>query len=285
MKPITIRISALIAILAAIAISPLALGQVVDPPVGIAVKVWANGVVGDPSGGDVSLWGDFLPSIPGGADGSVSAYGYGDYGDVITALLGAKGYIRVEPSKIYLLNVGSTNLDSAAVNIVAPPGFRVVMDGMIRTREETGGGVVKLQLLPVGAAHPGLAGLASTTPSTNIDFRVSLGNLKNGTSAGELALISTGTGSDWSNIAQPSSLYYEPLAPEITTYSPNNVLRQIVANQVVVDIVPLPANAPAYFEIRCYNPSQAVPYNPAIFPYSFTGQPYVTQPGGAGTKS
>ena len=57
--------------------------------------------------------------------------------------------------------------------------------------------------------------MASSISSLEVDWRVSLGSLRNGGSAGDLALIDTGQRSDWSAIFTPASLYYEAVSDEI----------------------------------------------------------------------
>lgn len=263
----------LVALLALISASSL-FAQIEDAPVGVAVKIWARGTgyfdEGDNAG--VSLSGTFLPSSPGAGDAYASASNSTDsYGNSVVTTLGAPGFVRVEPFKAYTLAASGWNLYDGEINIVAPPGYRVVMDQMIRSRETfDGSATVVFQLQSLGAKHPGLAGMASSISAMQIDWHVSLGSLRNGGSAGDLTLIDTGMGSNWATIFTPAALFFETNSDEISVYRPSNVIRQIIANQVVVDVVTLNS---ASYEIRCYHPSQMTG---SSNPRTFTGQPYLT---------
>ncbi len=226
-----------------------------DPPVGVAVKIYARG-------SSVSASGTFLESSPGANDGYTSAP------SGATAILGgAAGYVRVEPGKSYTVSVGGSGTNE--LNVVSPPGYRVLMDHLLRSRETYSGATnITFELQPLGSRHPGLAGMASSTSAAEIDWRVSLGSLRNGGSAGDLALIDTGTGVNWFNAMTPGALFYEETSDEISVYRPNNQIRQIIANQVVVDVV---TTGIASFEIRCYHPSQMLGNTN---PRAFSGSPY-----------
>lgn len=248
-----------------------------DPPVGVAVKIWAKGYVTD-YGADLHVSGYYLSASPGAADVYTEASQSTENGDDLTTTLGTNGYVRVEPAKSYQVSIYGGSIGAIEANIIAPPGYRVVMDNMLRSREvfpDCGSTTIVFQLLPLGARHPGLAGLASSISSLDIDWRVSLGSLLNGNSAGDLSLIDTGIRSDWSSVALPGCLYYEAVSDEVKVYRPNNVIQEIIADQVAINVVPLPTNSPTYYEIRCYNPSQAGGY-PTSFPHGFSGQPFVT---------
>jgi RHS repeat-associated protein len=246
-----------------------AFAQPKDPPVGVAVKIWTHAYMEGDSG-QLEVSGSFLESSPGANDGDAwnsALFDENSASNEVDVVLGDQGYVRVEPAKTYSINVGGENMAAGALNIIAPPGYRVVMDNMMRTRETfEGGSIITFQLLPLGARHPGLAGMASSISSTDIEWRLSLGALMNGNSAGDLALIDTGMKSDWSAVFTPSTLYYEAVSDEITVTRNNNVIQQILASQVAINIVTLSATS---YEIRCYNPSQKGSS-------SFNGSAYVT---------
>jgi RHS repeat-associated protein len=260
----------------------IAAAQTKDPPTGIAVKIWATGYANDYAA-ETTISGYFLSPPPAVGNVYSEASVSTDSGSDMTVSLGDSGYVRVEPGKAYTVSVSGSSIGGIDANIVAPPGYRVVMDNFYRTREsfaDCNSATIVFQLLPLGERHPGLAGLASSISSLSIDWRVSLGSLLNGASAGDLSLIDTGVRSDWSLLTTPSSLYYEPVSAEVSVYRPGDAVRQIVANQVAVDVVRVATGT----EIRCYNPRQKFG-NSA--PYGFTGQPFVTyriEQGGTATS-
>jgi RHS repeat-associated protein len=228
--------------------------QIDNPPVGIAVKIYAKGTAATVPA-DLTVSGTYLPSTPTANDAYQTKTATATaYGSTLVAVLGAQDYVRVESGKSYSVTVNGPNVTSGELNIVAPAGYRVILDHMERSREMFSGvlnAVFEVQSL--GARHPGLAGMASGTPAGEIDWRVSLGSLRNGGSAGDLALIDNGMQASWSPIFTPARLYYEATSDEVWVYRPNNTIRQIRANQVVVDIVTL---SPTSYEIRCYHPAQ-----------------------------
>ncbi len=251
-------------------LSPRLEAQVESAPLGVAVKIYARG---QGAGGSVSLSGTFLESAPGAADGyasqSGSAGGAPNY--YALAVLGTGSYVRVEPGKSYIVSVAGSVSTNRELNVMAPPGYRVVMDNLERTRQPYSGTTnIVVQIQKAGGRHPGLAGMASSVAANEVEWKLSLGALLNGSSAGELALVDTGTRSDWAPLFTPAMLNYEATSAEVSVYRPSNILRQIIANQVVVDIVTLTSNS---YVIRCYHPSQL---QGGSFPYTFNGQPYAS---------
>lgn len=231
--------------------------QVENVAVGVAVKIYAHNPAGT-----ANLSGTFLGSSPGANDGYASAAGE-------TAILGSQGYVRLEPGKSYTVSAGGGGWETRELNVVAPPGYRVVMNNFIRTRMTyTNTANVVIQLLPLGARHPGLAGMATSVAANEIEWRVSLGNLRNGASAGDLEMVDTGMGVTWFGVFTPGALFHEEVSDEVSVYRPNNIIRQIIANQVVVDVVPLTT---ASYEIRCYHPNQMLG---STNPRAFSGKPY-----------
>src|SRR5438128_2453197 len=83
-----------------IAIGARARAQTNDPPVGVAVKIWAQGGASD-DGASLTIWGNFLESSPGANNGGATATANGNNGDTLTAVLGTPGYVRVEAAKVY----------------------------------------------------------------------------------------------------------------------------------------------------------------------------------------
>lgn len=79
-----------------------------------------------------------------------------------------------------------------------------------------------------------------------------------------------GTRTDWSPLFTPAMLSYETNSDEVAVYRVNDVVRQVVSNQVAVDIVTL---TPTSYEVRCYNPQQVTN---STFPNTFSGSPFLT---------
>jgi RHS repeat-associated protein len=268
----------LICALALLSLAAPLSAQVANPPVGVPVKIWANGNVSPDSGctGNLSVSGYFLSPPPGTADiyASGNAATDGDASAYLTTELTYAGQpVRVEPEKDYTVTISGSYLADGDLNIVAPPGYRVLIDGMARHRTTFNGyGQVRFLLQPLRARHPSLTGLASSVTSGEINWHVSLGNLRNGASAGDLALIDTGTASNWGPVFTPGRLEYEAPSDEIYVYRVNNQIRQIVANQVAVDIV-TPETSTTSYEIKCYNPTQLLA---GAYPRAFTGSPFAT---------
>ncbi len=153
----------LVVVAAGVGLLSTGAAQPKDPPVGVAVKIWTRGIVyPENETGSVEISGSFLPSTPGGSDGNASAYSSSSYWEApIGAVLGTNGYVRVEPGKAYVLTVTGIDYYSADVNIVTPPGYRVIMDQVQRTRVSFEGSAnIVFELQPLSAKHPGLAGMA-----------------------------------------------------------------------------------------------------------------------------
>ncbi|MBM3853522.1 MAG: hypothetical protein FJ399_10245, partial [Verrucomicrobia bacterium] len=248
--------------------------QLENPPVGVAVKIYAKGDVSSaPS--DLSISGTFLPASPAVSGYEERIASATTSGATLVAMLGSQGYVRVEPGKSYTVAVNAPAIANGELNIVAPAGYRVILDHLVRSRETFSGtlnAVFEVQAL--GARHAGLAGMASSTPAGEIEWRVSLGSLRNGASAGDLALIDNGINPDWAPIFTPARLFYESTSDEVWVYRPNNTIRQIRANQVVIDVVTLSATS---YEIRCYHPAQERTSQVANSDEStFVGQAYAT---------
>jgi hypothetical protein len=181
------------------------------------------------------------------------------------------GVVRVEMGKSYVINASYSLLASGAINVAAPPQCRVILNGMQRNRCGLSGAVI-LTVLPGNPMPSGAAGFASSLAPDRIDWSVPLGTLRNGDDAGALQLISPGTAADWSFLFNPYALSCEPTSAEILVYRLGNAVRQVIANQVAIDVV-VPTGATSMYEIRCYNPKQMKSAN---LPCEFNGQPFVT---------
>ncbi|MBM3853552.1 MAG: hypothetical protein FJ399_10395, partial [Verrucomicrobia bacterium] len=258
-----------------------AYSQIEVPPVGVAIRIWASGQLWYEEGesGSLALSGTFLPSTPGGSDGEAYGSATAPSGESVAVILGTAataGFVRIEPLKAYTLTIDATALYGGQLDIAAPAGYQVVIDNKLRTRMaiESSSPVV-FQVKPLNLRRPGLAGMVSPVADGEVDFRLSLGDSYWGASLGELALVDTGFGSDWSVLINGSLLSYEPTSEHVNAYRTGNVIRQIAAPQVAVDIVPA-GGSMSYMEIRCYHPSQVIGGYYATKPYQFSGPP-ITQ--------
>jgi len=217
----------------------------------------------------VSASGTFLESYPGAGDGYAST---SVNGHKVPAILGLDGYVRVEPGKSYTLALGNTVYENAEFQIITPPGYRAVIDGVVRSRIEyqlSGNIVIKVE--PSGVRLPALAGISTSVAANEVEWKVSLGGLLNGESAGELALIDAGVRDDWAPLFTPAMLFYEATSDEVLVSRQSDVIRQIWSNQVIADVVTINSSR---YEIRFYHPAQASSGLPPV--NSFFGQPYVT---------
>lgn len=240
-----------------------AFAQVGGASSGVAVRMFVRSIGTYSS--TVSASGTFLESYPGAGDGYVSTSATGHK---VPAILGLDGYVRVEPGKSYTLALGNTVYENAEFQIIAPPGYRAVIDGVVRSRIEyqlSGNIVVKVE--PSGVRLPALAGISTSVAANEVEWKVSLGGLLNGESAGELALIDAGTRDDWAPLFTPAMLFYEATSDEVLVTRESDVIRRIRSNQVFVEVVTINSSR---YEIRFYDPAQSGSGG------SLTGQPYVT---------
>jgi hypothetical protein len=170
-----------------------------SPGAGVAVRVWVTSSTTNEEGdsAELTLSGTFLPSVPNGNDGVVSTFSRTEdaFGGIETTLSysSTKKYIRVEPWKEYTVDVYSSNCAGAQLSVAAPPGYRAIIDGKARTTASLESlSTVKFSIEQIGAAHADLGGMVSSVAANEIELRISLGNLVNGQSAGDLAIVDSG---------------------------------------------------------------------------------------------
>lgn len=180
------------------------------------------------------------------------------------------GMVRAVPGKTYQITANMTNTDGGALNAVAPPGYHVVLNGMVRNSCPLSGAMT-LRVLPDFDAPGGIAGFTSTVASLRVDWRISLGSLLNGDPAGYLELTDSGMSPDLSYLFTPAALSYESTSGEVYVYQVSNVIHQVIANQVALDIR-VPSGSTTDYYVDCYNPAQITTYAPC----SFSGTPFVT---------
>ncbi len=219
--------------------------------------------------GSLQVSGTFLPSAPNLNDGAVTASTTGqNQGDDMSIGLGANALVRMEPGKSYTLSISQTNVSNGTLNMVAPPQYRVVMDGQMRNSCPLAGSVT-VSIQPRGEPPPGIAGFASTVAGSRVDWQLGLGTLHSGESAGSLRLVDAAIGTSWATLFAPGSLHYESTSDEVFVHRVNNVIRQVIGNEIAVDVVTLSGTS---YELRCYNPAQIASFGP---PCTFTGNPFV----------
>ena len=98
---------------------------------------------------------------------------------------------------------------------------------------------------------------------------MSLGSLLNGQSAGYISLVDAAFWPSWSAVYTPSILSYEsPNPTEVVVFRDGGALDQIIANEVIVDVVTVNSTK---FEIRCYTPAQKQGLS---WPFTFSGDPF-----------
>jgi RHS repeat-associated protein len=219
--------------------------------------------------GRLEVTGTFLESSQNANDGTVTASVSGTAaGEIVTLPLGSNGSVRMEPGKSYNIAVTQTGLSGGTLHIASPPQYRVIVNDVPRNTCSLVGGMT-ISLLPVNEAPVGPAGFASTVGGSRIDWRISLGALHNGDDAGSLRLLDSGLAADWTSLFTPAGLHYESVSDEIFVYRQSGMIRQIICNQVAVDVQTASSTS---YEVRCYVPAQMLG---SSLPCGFSGEPFV----------
>lgn len=221
--------------------------------VGVPVRIIAEGYGVDP--GDFVVEGTFLPSTPTGTDGFRTVTlpaNYSDWQETTTFNL-----VRVEPCKSYTVFFGGNNYLGGSAKIIAPQGYRVIMNEEPRTSANVTNELV-FSLQPL-LEFPGLAGMATSISSVGVDWSIPLGSLPNGQSAGRLQLISPALGATWSDVLTSMALHCEPASSEVRVYRGRNsglptAISDVVAPQIVISVVA--NNWSSSFTINCFYISQ-----------------------------
>lgn len=151
---------------------------------------------------------------------------------------------NMEPGKLYYVTVSGAfaggNVPFVALQCAPPIGYVVEIDGMERMRSETPSPDHTYTVRLLGGHELGFmaAGSCSQLLLGRIYWQVGLGGLRNGQAAGSISIVDPGLSEDWSTLYTPASLQYESPSDEITVIrDAGHVLRQVIANQCVVDIV------------------------------------------------
>ena len=211
--------------------------------------------------------GTFMPASPTVSPVEVSnaAQASASY-QVVNVPLGSAGIVNVLPGVSYTINVSRSGFIAGLVNISVPPQCRVVMNGLPRNSCDLTD-TVTFTVVSNNEGPPGAAGFASTIGNSRADWRLALGTLRNGDDAGSLRMIDISNGTTWSALYTPAALNYEATSDEVYVHRVNNVITQIIANQVAINIVPERSTA---YTISCYHPSQIM----GAAPSTFTGHPF-----------
>lgn len=185
-------------------------------------------------------------------------------------------YARMLPGRVYRLIVNGTRLwnNAALLSFSCPGGYQLEVDGMIKNSEAVstayGPSVIKIRVLDPTQMLSARAGTASSISSGKIFWQVALGGLKNGGSAGALALADAGTDVNWSSIFTPAGLQYQQISTEVVPSFANGNIRQVLGNEACVDVVTLSTTS---YELRFYTCGQM---QGTTAPRSFIGFPFVT---------
>jgi len=262
---------------------------------GVPVRVWGEGFGRKTSGDSAQIevsGGGFLYARSSGAD-SITLTGstdsvVGDWFQTSTT-----DTVHMEAGKVYGITVSGVFaggiVPNVALNLAPPLGFDIEIEGERRQRAEVYSGhdnqsvsyTFMVRLLGSREHAFMAAGSASELMLGRIYWQVGLGGLRNGKAAGSIAIVDPGTESDWSALYTPSALQYESPSDEvIVLHGTGNVLRQVIANQAVVDIVAASSTA---YDINFYHPDQAIGSGDTL--RTFTGQPYLKYQVEQGTSS
>ncbi len=154
---------------------------------------------------------------------------------------------RLAVGKTYPVTVNANGVKAATLQAVPPPGYVMEIEHIAREGYalKASQSVVNIRVRPRGRPVPERAGVATALATERTLWQVSLGTLSNGESAGAIAFIDVGAGSNISSIFSPNGLVYDPPSSEVqVTYNPSTVaspyvpgtIRQILAPQVCVDV-------------------------------------------------
>ena len=247
-------------------------------PIAMPVRVWGYGnsnyYQGEP--GELDLSSSFMPTTPGGTDGDLYLIGTkSGTGTFYTANPGNQMAL-MEPGKSYSLGVDAFSVTSVTFCISPPPGYTVEINGVNRGSYTVSvsspwsySNTFTIRLLGPMNSMTGRAGAASSFTNGRVHWRAALGSLRNGRSAGSLAIVDAGRDPTWSSVYTPASLQYETPSAEVTVYRSSGNIRQILANEACVDVVT--TNSTTY-HLDFYSVDQV---SGSGFPHTFTGQPYV----------
>lgn len=186
----------------------------------------------------------------------------------------ASAYLQLEPGQLYNVSIAGAKFDYFTVNISAPHGYLIEIDGVLRSQYLVfEAGTYGFRVVPEFGDFRGPAGSASHLLGGKMYWEVSLGSLKNGDPARNLEIIDAATGT-WSDLYTPKALVNQAYSADISEYfNPAGVsspyiagtLRQVLGNEAYVDINPIDSES---YTIDFYARS-ATQLSGGDFPYTF----------------
>ncbi len=246
-----------------------------DSSVGVMVKAWGVAISPANNHGEDSEFiinGPAMETYPGASNGTGTFGADGISYSQNTTFSTPVAIARFEVNKTYLVTATGLNIKSyQELHVIAPPGYTAEIDGVQRPNItlNTITHTYTLRILSA-LAISARAGEASSLAGNQVQWQVSLGSLQNGTAAGSLSIVDSGTGSSWAGLFTPAGLDYLPPSSEIQVFRDSNGnIQQVLANQAVVNVV---TNRSTQYDIFFYHPGQL---SGSSYPYTFTGEPYV----------
>ena len=232
----------------------------------VAILIWGEARANDFGDEDSASYGFDLPeALFAGGNGSTTVPGANFSASGVT--------VSLVPGKAYVVNTNGSNLAESNIRASAPPGYVIEFNGIERT--VYGDSTMRLRIVSKYHTFFGRAGTSSSLSTGQTHWQVALGYLANGDPARSLAIVDVGTDANWSSAFTPRGLSIQSsevsLIPVSTTTGPfvAGEIRQVVAPEVVVDIVP--AAGRTSYEMRFYHRASVSP----AAPYTPTGSPYV----------
>ena len=249
-------------------------------PVSVPVKIWVVGDVMTGSGGEpwyMSLDGStFLPTYPGGLSPDSAYVSNADQPEVMQDnMVVTLNTVPCEPFRDYDVQFEGLGFWSGKFCVAAPPGYHVEIDsqprGSMLFYNGSGGGSVvfsyapRIRVIPDAAGPVKPAGISTSFRTGLLDWRVSLGALKDGSSAGEMALRGPGWGSQLKDF-----WFWDltgPVTPEVKfgSYWDGASWRLFYfSNETTVVVVPTGALAICVFTCRTRSASLRHPIRPPV---------------------
>jgi RHS repeat-associated protein len=191
--------------------------------------------------------------------------------------------LRVEVGRTYYFTLqhtgpGSYINNSAYFSVLTPPGYRWVFVDM--SGPPALGVPYGFRILPDVINYPSSRiGEAESFSDGRLSWGVSLGSLRNGTSAGSLRLIDIGLTNDWTSAATPSGLkVVSPVQP----HAPGSVFSQILLPGALVKAV---VSSSTKYTLQFFDPANV---SGTAYPYTTSGTPFmeyeIEKPSGSNTK-
>lgn len=257
-----------------IATTTTAKAQSPGNPISVPVKFWSMGNALDYTDGtdEIQIMVDGVIPTTNYSNGDIDLLLTSFTGTVTTPVATA----QLMPNRLYSVDL-TVAYAQASIYFAPPPGYTLLVNGTTARcwtfveEDATYEGSVTLEVVRADEGPP-LAGVCTQIESGMVGWKISMGGLLNGSSAGFISIMDTGTESSWAsaNLFTPAALQYQAPSTEIVPYYNSSGLRQILGDQADADIEYTPGNN--YYTISFYNPAQL---QGTAFPYSFVGQAFV----------